>query len=298
MQGLNNLGATCSINSLLQVLYRNDKIKEVILNSETPEGTITYELKDLFKVLESSSNSVNPGRFIHNFYEIFKNNFRKFEQNDICELYLFIIQKIHDETAISLSYNSNFSNIFEEHAYKIAKHNDFKKSNILDLIQGSYLHSVQCLSCGDVNRTFEPYIYIDLDVNEESSIRDLLLHRFTNEVRCKDSWVCDKCKLNSAYIKKTTVWKFPDVLFISLNRFQQNNIPITTTPRLNLQKEYSLNSIGLHYGNLENGHYVSMCLNKNNSKFYMYDDNIVNEISSEIIEKLLKSTNSYLISYV
>jgi len=295
MQGLCNLGSTCSINSLLQILYRNDKIKAIILNLDTTEGTITNELKDLFKVLDSTNGSINPGRFIHNFYEIFKNNFRKFEQNDICELYLFMIQKIHDETAISLNNNPSYSNIFEEHIYKIAKHNDFKKSSILDLLQGSYLHSHECLNCGDINRNFEPFIYIDFDINEELSIYDLFINRFTNETRSKDSWVCDKCKINAAYTKKTAIWKFPEVLFISLNRFQQNNIFITTNNKLNLQKEYSLNSIGYHYGNLENGHYIAVCFNKNDNKFYVYDDDNVNQLQDEAF---LKSTNSYLINYI
>lgn len=298
MQGLNNLGSTCAINSFIQLIYRCDKLKTVILNSDTPEGTITYELKDLFKVLDSSNNSVHPARFIHNFYNIFKDIFRRFEQNDICEIYLFIIQKIHDEISEIINYNPEYKNIFEEHAYKIAKHNEFKKSPVLDLLQGSYLHSIECLECGHINRNFEPFIYIALDVNDDNTIHELLNTQFSNETRGKDEWLCDKCNKNCSYNKKTIVWKSPEILFISLNRFQKNNKYITTNIKLNFQKDYLLNGIGFHHGSLEGGHYNAININKELKKFIMYDDNVVNEISNDIIENVLKSSNSYLIVYV
>ena len=84
--GLANLGATCAINSLIQILYRTSKINNIIMSSNTPEGTITYELKDLFNAL-NQNKTISPNRFINNFYIIFKNVFNKYEQIDICELY-------------------------------------------------------------------------------------------------------------------------------------------------------------------------------------------------------------------
>ena len=149
MEGLANLGATCAINSLIQILYRIDEFKKVILNSNTNEGTITYELKDLFDVL-NKHNSISPNRFINNFYEIFKGVFNKFEQLDICELYLFLIQKIHDEICISIPMNNSISNLSDEHNYKIAFYNDFKYSNIYRLFQGSYIHIIKCLQCNHI----------------------------------------------------------------------------------------------------------------------------------------------------
>jgi ubiquitin C-terminal hydrolase len=299
MQGLNNLGATCSINSLLQVLYRNDKIKSVILNSETSEGTITYELKDLFKVLESSNSSIHPGRFIHNFYEIFKNNFRKFEQNDICELYLFIIQKIHDEICIdNNNINKSYCNIFEEHNYKIAIHNNLKYSNIYKLFQGSHMHTIQCLTCFHTTNTFEPFIMLSLDIVPNSSISELLDNYYTTETRIKDDWVCEKCKMKCNYNKTINIMKYPEILFISLNRFKDmttKNIELVDiNTQINLKKNYNLQSIGFHHGILNAGHYNAICKNTNNN-FILYDDNNVAAINN--LEPLLKTSNSYLLCY-
>ena len=296
MEGLSNLGATCAINSLIQILFRLNRFKEIILNLDVSEGTITYELKDLFRCL-NSNQSVSPNRFINNFYMIFKGIFNKFEQIDICELYLFMIQKIHDETCNEVIVNKLYVNIFEEHIYKIACHNNFKNSKIYDLLQGSYMNTIECIGCGNINRSFEPFIYIALDINQNSSISDLLSNHFTSETRSKDEWKCDKCNNNCKYNKTSIVWKYPEVLFISLNRFKEiikKNLEIVNINKeLVYHKKYNLQGIGFHHGMLEGGHYNAICKNENN--FYYYDDNNVGIINE--IEPILKSNNCYLLCY-
>jgi len=97
MEGIANLGSTCAINSLIQILFRIKKFKEIIMKSNANDGTLTYEFKDLFNAMKSNS-IITPNRFINNFYIIFKGVFQKFEQIDICELFLYVIQKLHEET--------------------------------------------------------------------------------------------------------------------------------------------------------------------------------------------------------
>ena len=296
MEGLANLGSTCAINSLIQILFRLNRFKEIILNSDTKEGTITFELKDLFKSL-SNNQSVSPNRFINNFYIIFKDIFNKFEQIDICELYIFIIQKIHDETCFEVLLNKSYNNIYEEHNYKIACHNNFKNSQIYDLFQGSFMNTIECIGCGYINKTFEPFIYIGLDITENLFISDLLSKHFTSETRLKDNWKCDKCNNNCNYNKSSIIWKYPPILFISLNRFKEiirKNLEIVNiNKQLICQKIYNLHGIGFHHGMLEGGHYNAICKNDNN--FYYYDDSSVGIIND--LESLLKSNNSYLICY-
>ena len=47
MEGINNLGSTCAINSLIQMICRCDKLRNVILNANVNEGTFTHELKEI-----------------------------------------------------------------------------------------------------------------------------------------------------------------------------------------------------------------------------------------------------------
>jgi hypothetical protein len=171
------------------MLFRLNRFKEIILNLDAKEGTLTFELKNLFECM-GNNQTVSPNRFINNFYILFKGIFNKFEQNDICELYLFIIQKIHDEICIdNNNINKSYCNIFEEHNYKIACHNNFKTSKIYDLLQGSYMNTIECIGCGNINKNFEPFIYIGLDIEDNSSISELLLKHYI-EV----SHLCDENK--------------------------------------------------------------------------------------------------------
>ena len=94
MQGINNLGSTCAINSLIQMICRCDKLRDLILNSETSEGTFTTELKEVIDLMHNKNMSLNPAKFINNFYIIFKGIFNKYEQIDINELWLYFIKKL------------------------------------------------------------------------------------------------------------------------------------------------------------------------------------------------------------
>jgi ubiquitin C-terminal hydrolase len=297
MEGLTNLGSTCAINSLIQILYRIDKFKNLILNSSTPENTLTFELKDLFNAINTNKTSITPHRFINKFYEFFKGSFRQYEQIDICELFILLITKIHDETAFDVVVNKSFSNISEEHNYNIALHNNFKFSNVYDLFQGSHIHYIRCLNCDNVSRTFEPFIIINLDILSNSSISVLFNKYYSTELNDNDR-ICDKCKTKSKYNKSISIWKYPDVMFLSLNRFKdmntKNNDFINIDLRLFLKKIYSLHSIGFHHGSLNSGHYNSMCRSINNN-YILYDDN--NIIPIKNLDPLLNTTSSYILCY-
>ena len=301
MEGLANLGATCAINSLIQILYRINKFKYIILNSNTPENTLTYELKDLFNVIISNPNkSITPKKFITNFFNIFKNIFTKFEENDICELYLFIIQKIHEENTYNISFNNNIDT--NNYIYKIANINNFKYSPIYDLFQGIYMHSINCLNCNYINTTYEPFIYLNLNIVPNQSINDLFINQYlsNNEYRKKDDWKCDKCNSNCEYVKNTSIIKFPEIIIIILNRFtdttNKNNQPININKHLSIIKNYNLQSIAFHHGILDAGHYNAIS-KSNDDLYYLYDDLNVHNISN-IDNVLINNTNSYLLCYL
>jgi len=298
MEGLTNLGSTCAINSLIQILYRIDKFKNLILNSSTPDNTLTFELKDLFNALEVNKHSITPYRFITRFYEIFKGSFRQYEQIDICELFILLITKIHDETAIDITVNKSFSNISEEHNYNIARHNNFKSSNVYNLFQGSHMHYIRCLNCDDISKTFEPFVIINLDIMPNSSISNLINKHYSVETINECDRICDKCKTKSKYNKSLSIWKYPDVLFLSLNRFNdmntKNNDLVNIDLQLFLKKIYVLQSVGFHHGCLNSGHYNSIC-RTSNTNFILYDDN--NVIPIKKLEPLLNTSTSYILCY-
>lgn len=308
MEGINNLGSTCAINSLIQMICRCEKLREIILKSDCKEGTFIYELKEILDLIHNKNKSINPMKFINNFYDIFKGVFNRFEQIDITELWFYLCEKINEETAI----NINPKLITNDHDHKIAIYNNYKTSHFLELIQGSFINIIQCDNCNHKTHSFEPFITIALDINENKTLADLFMTTLINEKREADHWKCENCNGNHSYFKAKMIWKLPEILVISLNRFKdiynKNNEEVYINENLNFIKgsilsnidnnyNYELQSIGLHFGNLLGGHYMSIC-NINNETFNLYnDDNVRSFPKNDFINNNLKSNNAYLIIY-
>ena len=114
MQGLKNLGATCAINSLIQIICRNKYLRESIIDSDIGDNTFTIELKELLKIMHIDNNSVSPNKFITKLFNIFNDNFQYGQQIDITELYFLTFDKIFNETNISipkLIYDKRYDNM-------------------------------------------------------------------------------------------------------------------------------------------------------------------------------------------
>ena len=101
MQGIENLGSTCAINSLIQIIARNDILRTIILNNKFADAnaaaTISGQLNEIIDLMYVRNNSIVPRKFIHTLYSIFKDIFYHGEQIDIGELWTFLSDKIAEE---------------------------------------------------------------------------------------------------------------------------------------------------------------------------------------------------------
>jgi len=313
MEGINNLGGTCAINSLIQIFTRNDELRNLILNSEVSPNSFTGELKEIIDILHNKQKAVNPVKFINCFYSTFNGIFNRYEQIDINELWFYIYQKIHDETSLKSSLlSTEIRNINEEHDYKINIYNEKKESQLMKLVQGSYINIINCNNCNNSTHSFEPFISLALDINDDNpSIVNLIVNSMKNEYRVCDDWKCDKCNEKHSYTKTMRIWKLPRLLFISLNRFKdinnKNNTEVIINDSLNFNEgsilshrnntNYILEALGLHYGNLEGGHYTALC-NMHNGLYHFFNDDNINLMKNEdLFKNQLKSCNAYLILY-
>jgi len=107
MQGIENLGSTCAINSLIQVITRNDILRNIILHSDFPDNTIGEQLKEIIDLMYVKNNSIIPRKFLNTLYNIFKDIFYQGEQIDIGELWTFLADKIADDIVIKDSQDPN-----------------------------------------------------------------------------------------------------------------------------------------------------------------------------------------------
>jgi|688.fasta_scaffold00528_26 ubiquitin carboxyl-terminal hydrolase 2/21 len=313
MEGLNNLGSTCAINSLIQIFVRNDKLRNLILDSNTPEGSFTNELKEIIDLLYNKKHSLSPDKFINCLYSKFNGIFNRYEQIDINELWFYIYKIINEETFYENKNKINkneIKNLIDDYEYNLNIYNDNKKSNIMNLVQGSYINIIQCSNCNNKTHLFEPFITLSLDIEDNSTIIELIVNFMKNEYREKDDWYCENCKQKTAYIKTTRIWKIPEVLFISLNRFKdinkKNNSEVIINEYINFNEgtilnqtndiKFKLDSVGLHYGNIDGGHYTALC-NMKNGLYHLFNDNNVNVIKEKDLFNNFRSCNAYLVIY-
>jgi len=310
MEGIDNLGGTCAINSILQIIIRNNHLRSIILNSLAPQNSFTNELKEIIDLIHIQKKSITPHKFIKFFFETFKGIFNKYEQIDINELWIFIYNKIFEETSVKSKPQLYISSIYDKHNHDIYLYNDKKSCELTNIVQGSFVNIIECNNCKYKSYSFEPFISMSLDVYENQSIANLIIKSLIEERREADDWKCEKCNQKCSYIKMKRLWKLPKILFISLNRFnetfQKNNSNIYINPNINFDVDtietansnqiYNLKSLGIHYGNLSGGHYVSLC--NIEDEFYLYNDNIVNKLKKEdVYEQLTNNNTGYLIVY-
>lgn len=315
MQGLDNLGSTCAINSLIQIICRTDNLRNIILNSNIEENTLTNHLKEILDIMYNQNKSIKPYKFLNYLYKTFSTIFRKHEQIDLYELWLFISNKIIEENSIKpiIISNNNNNDLYNKHDNVIAKYNNYKTCDFLENIQGSFIQIIECLNCNYKHINFEPFISIILDINDldnNPTIADLLINFLKLENKNSDDWKCDKCNKKSNYTKINKIWKIPKTIILIINRFKdffnKNQNTIFINDNIVFKKnsllfndndiKFNLKAIGLHDGSLNSGHYSSIC--KVNDKIYHYNDELVSEIDKNVFDTFIQKNNRcYMIVY-
>lgn len=321
MQGIQNLGSTCAINSLLQIMSRNDNIASLILrddrNGDKGGETLTSNLREILILLKSENETlIKPYKFINYLYNTFSYIFRKGEQIDIYELWLFIYNKLIEENSNIDIYEKKNKNLDlnDKHHNIIGKYNNFKTCDYIEYNQGSFIQIVECNKCNNKIINFEPFISITLDLNEDNkpSVADLLIKYLKVDKRKADEWKCEICNDNTDYIKMNKIWKIPKTLILIINRFKDFNFKNLNEVNINREIvfkknsllnykddiKYTLQSIGLHHGLLSGGHYTSICKNKKDDNFYFYNDECVSLINNENLNNILNDNKDcYMLFY-
>ena len=256
--GLNNIGATCYMNSTLQCLSNTDELTKFFLNEfiyepNNSKKIMSNEYYNLIKNLWNKNNNNKP--FSPNeFKETLSNEnplFKGIAANDSKDLINFLIERFHNELKevnnennINYDYNPN-DQLNEQKMIEIFK-NEFKErynSIISKLFYGILEIKSQCQGCKLIKYNFQVFSFIEFPLekvnqycfntgkrlnyntnnnNNKNPNIDLIecfeYYQNTELMAGDNQMYCNICNQNCDSLYQNLLYSTPNKLIINLNR--------------------------------------------------------------------------------
>ena len=310
--GLNNLGATCFMNAVLQILNNIKKFRDFLCSLDINSRTfpISYSLQDVFINLKNSNNiSFSPGKF-RNIIATLNPKFLKNEPNDSRRLIQFLLNSIHKE--LNINKNKNYLENVEEESTELTwekklenektSFNYENKSIIIDLFYGIQAIETVCSNCSNTSYEFEHFNILTLPILQKYTNKisiNNMLDDFSRKIQLigRNRNYCSICKDEYNAYTRNIFYEMPEILIIHPGRTNKGikyNIIIDFSEKIKIKlgdnfnlktQEIKYNLIGLIYhfgGSGYSGHNIAYC--KIMDKWYEFDDERVSPIDFKNIK--------------
>ena len=302
--GIKNELLNCYMSSILQIMKNIKPFSMKLLNIKTNDNIIESLQNILNDLLYSKKQHISIYEFKRQFGNVYK-RFNGREDNDSTYFLIYLIQHIHKY--LNKRDNQNISRI-EEYSYlelnandkieveKFLNKNESKNNSfIYDLFYGYKMDKIFCTGCNYNQITCQSFNILDIPImNENKRLKSLeeCLNCFliTKDQKGRNGFDCSKCKKKLLSFV-TGVLKLPKILIINLKRVGETVIynheiviPFTLktkdVEKLNkFEKDYELIGFVKHFGTDRSGHNIAYSKNLIDNKWYLYNDEIVREVS-------------------
>ena len=313
--GIYNIGNTCYINSVIQILLHCQIFLKKFYNEKNTyyNNPFSVSLK-LFNIAEYMNNNsrekdniIDISSFIYLFklkHPIFGN--LQNDAQEFCRILLEDLSKELNEVKEKISYKKLVYNI---NSSKKDQNDTFhinfceRENSIISNIFYSQIMSIFICECKCETYAFQKIMDLPLLFPEENeaifTIEYLLKYHFKEEKiqfeeKCQ---ICNKITIHSKNIRFTYL---PEILILSLQRINPLNKTknfniVTFEESLNLddyvdrecgytkKATYDLFGVINHIGTIEFGHYYSFIKLFNKGMWYEYNDTKVNILGDKII---------------
>lgn len=278
VKGLQNLGNTCYMNSVLQAMLSSNVLFESIGSfNEKDKQSVMLDayVKLIGDIIESRSDRYTP----HHFKRILdaeNSYFRGYSQHDSQELISYIFNDFIDNS------DKNIVNI------------------ITDKCFGKYKQYVLCMNCNKIiENTFaflDIIVPIPLD-RDDMTLNDCFQLYVKHEKLVDDNkYHCNHCNKKVEAIKKIELEKIPDLVIITLNRFTKNhklNDKVKLFEYINLDgKKLKLIATVNHSGSFGGGHYIAKVVRNDN--WYIANDSSISQTS---VNNVINDPSVYIAFY-
>lgn len=271
ISGLENLGNTCYLNSVLQLLMQCSSFIDIFKEAEklNPKGSSPIIQNFIDFILKYESKKVVSPVEIQKILNSSKNLFEPFKQYDAHESLIQLLDILGEETEKMWKHNINkafFQYKYYTHFHSVSRSDDKKQ----------IVNSETILTL--------PFT--------ESLKNSIELFEVKDKI---EKWESEKYKEFVQAEKFNTIYYWPDYLFIQINRYDSNFNKIQDNMESPLQfNDYTLRGAVIHHGHLRFGHYISILLI--NGEFFLCDDERIHPIKqNQAIDGIKKA---YLLLYV
>jgi len=248
--GLDNFGATCYLNSVMQALYACTLLRGKILDYfENLVGSVDVDDESLLNQVAELFNEMTygvetagekpEGKLLtgslspENLYNlVLEKNclFMRHQQQDAQEFLIFMLNTLTEELSEierkKRKHRRSLGELMEEDQIDISSSDEEDDQQeivtwIQDIFGGKLINETQCLRCENVQNREEDFMDLSLQIPGSVSLNECL-RKFSHATLLNESnkYECLKCRCKQEAFSRMRIKSPPQVLVIHLKRFQ------------------------------------------------------------------------------